>query len=229
MKRRLVISDIHGCSNTLKTLVEKLALSKKDKLFFLGDYIDRGHDSSGVLDFIMKLQEKDYRIYPLMGNHEHQTLLAEEEYKKEPELFKYYVSKINKSPDILNKNGVLKKKYKAFMSSLLPYVELKDFFIVHAGFNFQIKNTFTNKKSYMYIRKFDYDYHKAKGKAIVHGHVPTSFNKISKLIEDNSFVLPLDNGCIYNKPHKIYDYTKLGRLCCLDLDNMKLTFQINID
>lgn len=72
----VAIPDIHGMSSQLDTLMTKLydewALDlKKDKLIFLGDMIDRGPDSKGVLDRIMKLQE-DYpnNVVALYGNHE---------------------------------------------------------------------------------------------------------------------------------------------------------------
>ena len=57
MKNRWVIPDVHGNLITLKYLIEnRIALSKSDELYFLGDYIDRGPDSKGVIDFIMSLQ-----------------------------------------------------------------------------------------------------------------------------------------------------------------------------
>jgi serine/threonine protein phosphatase 1 len=47
--RCLIIGDIHGCSATFKELLNKAGLSMDDKLILLGDYIDREHDSSGVI------------------------------------------------------------------------------------------------------------------------------------------------------------------------------------
>jgi len=43
---------------------------KNDHLVFLGDYIDRGPDSKGVIDFIMNLQKNGYNVTTLKGNHE---------------------------------------------------------------------------------------------------------------------------------------------------------------
>src|SRR5688500_13625324 len=75
--RRWVISDIHGCLTTLKTLVEqRISLTKADQLFLLGDYIDRGKHSAGVLDYLMGLVSEGYQIYPLLGNHEQMLLDA---------------------------------------------------------------------------------------------------------------------------------------------------------
>ncbi len=52
--RRIAIGDIHGCSKTLKALVLKqLKPTFDDQIFFLGDYVSRGNDSAGVIDFIL--------------------------------------------------------------------------------------------------------------------------------------------------------------------------------
>ena len=67
---KYAISDIHGCSETFNALLEKIGLNKSDELYLLGDYIDRGPDSRGVIDTILRLQEEGYQIHCLRGNHE---------------------------------------------------------------------------------------------------------------------------------------------------------------
>ena len=63
MKNRWVIPDIHGHIKTLKSLIEdRIALSKSDVIYFLGDYIDRGPDSKSVIDFIMSLQDSGFDV-----------------------------------------------------------------------------------------------------------------------------------------------------------------------
>jgi serine/threonine protein phosphatase 1 len=56
--RRFAIGDIHGCSRTFRKLIKKLNLSPDDEVYILGDMINRGKDSSGVLDYIIKLKKK---------------------------------------------------------------------------------------------------------------------------------------------------------------------------
>jgi predicted MPP superfamily phosphohydrolase len=73
--RRFAIGDIHGCNLTLQALVkEQLQLTKQDQLFLLGDYVNRGPDSMGVLNFIMGLQAEGYQVFALRGNHEQMLL-----------------------------------------------------------------------------------------------------------------------------------------------------------
>ena len=54
--RRFAISDIHGCSMTFEALLSQIHLKKEDQLFLLGDYVNRGPDSAGVIDKILELK-----------------------------------------------------------------------------------------------------------------------------------------------------------------------------
>ena len=72
-----VIPDVHGCSKTLRYVVEEMIrLQKEDILFLLGDLIDRGPDSKGVIDYIMGLEARGYNVTTLRGNHEDYLLKA---------------------------------------------------------------------------------------------------------------------------------------------------------
>ncbi len=67
--RVLVIGDLHGCSAALELMLAELAPQEGDTVVLLGDYVDRGPDSRGVLNMIIGL-EKRTRVIPLLGNHE---------------------------------------------------------------------------------------------------------------------------------------------------------------
>ncbi|MDP3444408.1 MAG: metallophosphoesterase, partial [Ignavibacteria bacterium] len=83
MNNRWIIPDIHGCSKTLKQLIEyQIKPSRTDEFYFLGDYIDRGPDSKGVIDYIMELQRKEFTIRLLLGNHEEYCIKSWDEDKK---------------------------------------------------------------------------------------------------------------------------------------------------
>ena len=73
--RTLVIGDIHGCINSLKTLIQTVAPKPEDKFIFLGDYVDRGPDSKGVIDFLLQLQTQHECVF-LTGNHEEKFILS---------------------------------------------------------------------------------------------------------------------------------------------------------
>ncbi len=67
---RYSISDIHGCANTLKALLNIIGLNKTDELYLLGDYINRGNHSKEVVDFLIQLENEGYPLNLLKGNHE---------------------------------------------------------------------------------------------------------------------------------------------------------------
>jgi serine/threonine protein phosphatase 1 len=74
--KKFAISDIHGCNRTFNEVLQKTGLNKDDQLFLLGDYIDRGPDSKGVIDTIFNLQNEGYQVHCLRGNHEQMLMDA---------------------------------------------------------------------------------------------------------------------------------------------------------
>jgi serine/threonine protein phosphatase 1 len=73
--RLLAIGDIHGCSLALDTLLEMVGPRDDDRLVTLGDYVDRGPDSRGVLHRLLALHRTG-RLVPLRGNHDVMMLQA---------------------------------------------------------------------------------------------------------------------------------------------------------
>jgi serine/threonine protein phosphatase 1 len=75
MPRVLAIGDIHGCNVALAALLDGLTPTADDIVVMLGDAIDRGPDSRGVLDRLLELQDH-CRLVCIMGNHEQMLLEA---------------------------------------------------------------------------------------------------------------------------------------------------------
>ncbi|MGL4552234.1 MAG: metallophosphoesterase, partial [Gemmataceae bacterium] len=77
--RTLAIGDIHGYSATLDALLQAVAPAADDRVVTLGDYVDRGPDSRGVIDRLIALHATG-RLIPLFGNHDEMMLegLAED-------------------------------------------------------------------------------------------------------------------------------------------------------
>lgn len=73
--RQIAIGDIHGCSQTLAALLATIQPTADDTIITLGDYVDRGPDSRGVLDLLIDLEGR-CRLVPLRGNHEEMMLGA---------------------------------------------------------------------------------------------------------------------------------------------------------
>ena len=70
--RTFAIGDIHGDIAQLFALLSRLPpLDADDTIVFLGDYLDRGPNSAGVIDFVRRLPiEGPAKVVALRGNHE---------------------------------------------------------------------------------------------------------------------------------------------------------------
>jgi serine/threonine protein phosphatase 1 len=73
--RILAIGDIHGCSRALATLLGMVNPRPEDLVITLGDYVDRGPDSFGVVEQLRALHRTG-RLVALLGNHEEMMLAA---------------------------------------------------------------------------------------------------------------------------------------------------------
>jgi serine/threonine protein phosphatase 1 len=71
--RTIGIGDIHGCSRALESLVTVIKPQRDDVIVTLGDYIDRGPDSRGVIEQLIQL-EQQCTLIPILGNHDEMLL-----------------------------------------------------------------------------------------------------------------------------------------------------------
>src|SRR2546430_524502 len=77
MARTIAIGDIHGWSAALAAIIDAVMPGPDDTIVTLGDYVDRGPDSRGVLEQLVGLAERCHLV-PLLGNHEEMMLGARE-------------------------------------------------------------------------------------------------------------------------------------------------------
>lgn len=73
--RTFAVGDIHGHRDRLEALLRRLPLDReRDTVVFLGDYVNRGPDSKGVIDLLLELQRTCPGAVFLRGNHEQAML-----------------------------------------------------------------------------------------------------------------------------------------------------------
>lgn len=220
---RYALTDIHGCAQTLKAMVfDQLELQKNDELYVLGDLVNKGPDSKGVIDFILHLQKQQYKIICLRGNHDQMLLQASKKgekainltsAEKELTLESFGITHFEQLPD----------KYTTFIKSLPYYLELPDFFLVHAGFDFKQQNIFRDKDAMLNIRNYKLDCNKINYKRLLHGHTPNPLHSIKKAVTHQEAKVNLDAGCVY------YKNAAYGNLVAFDLDTQQLFVQQNVD
>ena len=221
--RRFATTDLHGCLHTFRYLVEEeLRLTLQDELYLLGDYVNKGPDSRGVLDYLMQLQASGYHVHCLRGNHD-QALLdaARQRWRWDwlgprgrlPTLRSFGVRRMADIPP----------QYLAWLSALPYEIELPDFLLVHAGYNFalpaaEMRRDYT---SMLNIKKFVFDASRVPGKRLLHGHVPTPTAQVRTKAAARLDVVGLDTGCVYrNNP-------ELAHLAALNLDTWELSLVAN--
>lgn len=222
MKGRIfAIGDIHGCSETFKKLLlDKIRIQKNDKIYCIGDYIDRGKDSKGVVDFILKLRNQGYHIHTLRGNHEEIMF----ESTKSEKNFQHWIK--NGGDTTLKSFGVssfdeMKPVYKNFFKRTKFFIKSGNFIFVHAGLNFQIQNPFEDKKAMLWLRKFPVDYEKLGENIIIHGHTPEGLESI--LQQEWKGAINIDGGCVY----KLID--DFGNLVALNVTDREFIRANNIE
>jgi len=207
VEKTFVVGDIHGCLGMLKRLMDDISWEpSKDRLIFIGDYIDRGEDSRGVIEFVSALRKDSQNVQCLIGNHE-QMLFD-------------YLSGEDTQTYILNGGGATLMSYDRarqskedplippshleFLSSLVSMIELDDYYIVHAGFRPHVPIKDQTLFDMIWIRNdfllSEYDF----GKVVIFGHTP--FN--NPVVMKNK--MGIDTGAVYG-----------NRLTCLELPEIR--------
>jgi len=238
MPKQWIIPDIHGCNKTLRALFEYyISPSKDDKLYFLGDYIDRGPDSKGVIDFIMSLQRQGFKVQLLKGNHEESCVnacLEERELKSflgfrsrnaSKTAWKRYGGKETMQSFGLSDLNDMPQKYIDWMDDAPTHIELDDYLLVHAGLDYSLPNPLEDEYSKMWLRDFDAMPEKIGGRILIHGHVVLPLEDIFMMRDKPAQFghIDLDNG-VYMVGRKGY-----GNLVTLELNSMELYSQYNLD
>ena len=220
---RYAISDIHGCHQTFLHLLDEIHFSKTDELFLLGDYIDRGPDSYGVIQTILRLQDTGHTIHCLRGNHEQMMLDALDSI--DGEVYRLWLrnggnTTIHSIRD-RDSDALLR-----WMDALPYHLESPGYLMVHAGLQFGF-DPLQDTRAMLWKRDWydQIDHEWLDGRIILHGHTPMAHTEIRRMLErvPQKRVLDLDAGCVFT--HR----AKYGRLCAFNMDERELTFVEKMD
>lgn len=202
-RRKLyAIGDIHGCLDQLKALMAKLPLRKNDELLFIGDYIDRGPDSKGVVDYVLELRQgRPGKVICLMGNHEWMLLnhldgsdpLSWLQNGGEATLASY------------GGEDQIPYAHQEFFHSLSPLHRTDAYLFVHAGIRPGVPLEAQSTEDMLWIRREFYLYPGRFDPPVVFGHTPLR----EVLIQEDR--IGIDTGCVFG-----------GKLTCLVLPGREL-------
>jgi len=190
--RLLAVGDIHGCLDLLQLLLRKVAPTADDQMVFLGDYIDRGPESCGVIELLLTLQKDFPATVFLRGNHEQMLL----DFLSGEEHLMFLLNGGNATLESYEKNAAgnptIPPAHLTFFSNLKSHFIFGDYIFVHAGLRPGVPIAKQSEYDMLWIRgefiNSDYDW----GKKVVFGHSPQA----QVLIRDN--MIGLDTGAVYN-------------------------------
>lgn len=189
-----VISDIHGCFNTFIKLLEKINFSENDKLYILGDIIDRGPDSYKIYTWVKERYNKN--VFMVLGNHEDMFIENIDDIGKKKNEFNNLSAneKTKYFDNFFNVMAAWGEDHYGTIRNLLKdhsadeIIEMAEFFrelpwylevncndaiwtLVHAGCSLPLDKT--SKDTFVWSRDLTFPGAGIKGKNIIFGHTPT--------------------------------------------------------
>ena len=206
--RTFAFGDIHGCHEPLLALPNAINPQPDDTLIFLGDMIDRGADSKGVIDTIRAL-EKRCHVITIMGNHE-EMMVASVKYRDERRYWLKYggVETLQSFGGVGNDSDILfvPSDYISWLKDLKPYHETENFIFCHATPlpHIEMKSQPSDGLRWRFIPN-DIEPRHCSGKTIICGH---SAQKNGKVLERDGII------CI-----DTYSYGE-GNLTALEVESM---------
>lgn len=165
------IGDIHGCLTALKTIFQQEWIQKSDTVIFLGDYIDRGPNSKGVLDWLLE-NKNNYHFEFILGNHEIMMLTAKMNSEKLGEWLGFGGDntldsyKIESGTDWVDK---IDQSHWDFLNSCKSYLEIGKYIFVHAGLEHG-KELDEQSDSILFWKKFETPEMYRPDRTVVCGH-----------------------------------------------------------
>lgn len=195
--RTIAIGDIHGCRDALAAVIDAITPEPGDTIVTLGDHIDRGPESRGVLELLVNLSGR-CRLVSLQGDHEEMFLHA---LADKAAIRKWLECG---GVDTLRSYGALcggppralvdwfPEAHRQFLAGCTPYHETGTHLFIHAGF---VPELPVNEQPGLALRWRVTDPRSARshcsGKVAVVGHTP----QLSGEVLDLGFLVCIDTNC----------------------------------
>ena len=208
--RIYAIGDIHGRSDLLKKLLAKIDADKAERgtadthIIFLGDLMDRGSDSAGVIETAMALRDSGRKVRFLMGNHEEVFVRACR--KRDPKTTRFFL-RIGGEATVLSYpitraeyitldmeqlserlGNLVPQSHLEFIDSFEDQIVIGDYAFVHAGIRPGVPLSEQKPSDLRWIREEFVDQRGDLEKVVVYGHT------IYDEIEERGSRIGIDTG-----------------------------------
>lgn len=194
MNRIYAIGDIHGCYDRLRRLLDRIDIRwSDDTLILLGDYIDRGHQSFEVVDFLISLKEQHPETIFLKGNHEAMLL----DFLSGVRTLTYVYNGGQQTIDSYYRHApgveqlIFPKEHLDFINSLVLCHETEDYIFVHAGLRSGVPLDAQSTEDLLWIREPFINTPNDSGKRVIFGHTPFP----EPLVQPDK--IGIDTGAVY--------------------------------
>ncbi len=206
-QRAYVVGDIHGRCDLFEALIE--AIERHDEaapgadtsVILLGDLVDRGPDSAGVIRTARALQARR-KMRGLKGNHEEMFLESFDDTSVLRQFLKHGGRETVLSYDITRKQfddadlkdlqklmrAAIPKGDIAFLDGLEDMIELGDYLFVHAGIDPKRAVSDQRSRELRWIREPFLGHKDHHSHMVVHGHT------ISEQVEERRNRIGIDTG-----------------------------------
>lgn len=221
------VGDIHGEAELLRELLGLLPRQSGDRFVFMGDYVDRGPDSRGVVDTLIEFARQQECVF-LLGNHE--SMFLDFLGWQHPAYFAGDAFLMNGGDRTLASYGyfdradperepfVLPEGHEAFYRALQLYHIERDHVFVHAGLGRELLAEVDPQRALERANPEDLlwdrstlDRPHSLGRTLVYGHTPSPDFTVRWNLP---FSIGIDTGAVYG-----------GRLTALRLPDEKV-FQV---
>jgi serine/threonine protein phosphatase 1 len=216
-QRRIVIGDVHGHYEGLMTLLEAIAPTSEDQVYFLGDLIDRGPHSYHVVNFV---QQNNYPC--LLGNHEQMLLNILTQKNVPTQALQAWLYSGGQATLTSYQSSTIPQEHLDWYKALPTYIDLGDIWLTHAGLDPALPLAEQTAEQFCWIRD---EFHSIAepyfpDKLIIIGHTITfTLPGVTpgQLAQGRGW-LDIDTGAYHPRS---------GWLTGLDITN-KLIYQVNV-
>ncbi len=211
--RLIAIGDIHGCSAALDAILAAIDPKQDDTIVTLGDYVDRGPDTKGVIDRLIALGEK-CQLVALHGNHEEMMLDVVRAGQPPYRWLQYGGVETLDSYRFAGDMSVIPDEHHSFFAAMRDYYETDEHFFVHANYDPELSLAEQPRQLLRWQKLTDYTpgAHRNGKKAVV-GHTRDRDGEIVDL----GYLVCIDTYCYGG-----------GWLTALDMRSGKI-WQSNLD
>ena len=197
--RLIAIGDIHGHALALRRLLELIVPQADDVLVTLGDYVNRGPDSCGVLETLLELRQRCNSI-SILGNHDEMMLESRTDRHAERRWRSQGGTESLKSYGNNDSTGDVPESHWEFLEACRPSYETDDWIFTHANYCWYAPLDQQPVSLLRWISIVEEPPRRhLSGKIVILGHTPG-------LIRDAGAYRCLDTGCGFG-----------GNLTALDL------------